>query len=210
MILDLIVTVFLVFSAYIGYKKGLTTILINLIGFIVAIILAYTLKASLVDFVIEKTSVDLYMKQMVTEGMNNAIESKETEDNKSFYIGLVKNMGVDQTVDNVATGVVRFILETAAFITIFICVNICTFIIRMLLNIVFNMPILSTINNVGGLVAGGAMGLFRVWIALAILSVFAPMISGIKPFIYSTTLTKTLYESNVILKLLAGSLNFNI
>lgn len=212
MILDLIVALSLVFSAYVGYKKGLTTLLVNLIGFFVAIVLAYMLKSSIVDFVIEKTNVDTYMQQMITEGMDKALESKTSnkDDSKTFYEGLVENMDTTQTVDNVSKGVVRLILETAAFIAIFICVNICTFIIKMLLNLVFDLPILSTINNVGGLVAGGVMGLFRVWIILAVLSIFVPMIAGLKPFIDSTVLTKALYDTNAVLKLLSAGLNINV
>lgn len=212
MILDIIVTLFLVFSTYVGYKKGLTTLLVNLIGFIVALVLAYTFKSSLVDFVIEKTNVDVYMQQMITEGMDKALESEtsDIDDSKSFYEGLVENMDTTQTVNNVSNGVVRLILETAAFIAIFICVNICTFIIRMLLNLVFDLPILSTINNVGGLVAGGFMGLFRIWIILAVLSIFMPMFSGLKPFIDSTILTKVLYDTNAVLKLLSAGLNINV
>lgn len=212
MILDLIVALSLVFSAYVGYKKGLTTLLVNLIGFIVAIVLAYMLKSSLVDFVIEKTNVDVYMQQMITDGMDKAIKSKtsDKDDSKNFYEGLIENMDTTQTVDNVSKGVVRLMLETAAFIAIFICVNICTFIIRMLLNLVFDLPILSTINNVGGLAAGGIMGLFRIWIILAVLSIFMPMFSGLKPFIDSTVLTKALYDTNAVLKLLAVGLNINV
>jgi uncharacterized membrane protein required for colicin V production len=211
MILDVLVIVFLVFSAYTGYKKGLTTILISLIGFIIAIILAFMFKSSVANFIAEKTEVDTFMNQIITQGINNAIQSdasKESGDNNSFYMGLVKNMGVGETVDNLSNNVVKFILETAAFILIFLIVTTCAFIIQMMLNVVFDLPILSSINGIGGFGIGIILGLFKIFIALAIVSMIVPMSDGLKEFIDSSTITKCLYNSNILMSILSSGLKF--
>lgn len=213
MILDGIVVLFLVFSAFLGYKKGLTTILITFIGFVVAIVLAFMFKGSLADFVVDKTNVDVYMRQMITDGVSNAMEKSnnvETEKSNTFYLDLVKNMGVNETVDNMSNSVTRFILETASFIAIYFAVTLCAYILKMMLNIVFDLPILSTINTFGGLGAGAIMGLFKIWILLAIASILVPMFGGLKSFIDSTILTKMLYETNILVKLLSIGLNFKV
>lgn len=213
MILDGVVILFLIFSALMGYKKGLTTILISFIGFVIAIVLAFMFKGSLADFAVNQTNVDVYMKQMITDGINNAMQQStnvDTSTNNTFYAGLIKNMGVNETVDNMANNVTRFILETAAFMIIYLAVTICAFILKMMLNIVFDLPILSTINNFGGLGAGAIMGLFKIWVILAIASILVPMFGGIKSFIDSTVLTKMLYETNLLVKLLSMGLNFKV
>lgn len=210
MILDGVVVLFLIFSAFLGYKKGLTTILVSFAGFVIAIVLAFMFKGSLANFVVEKTNVDIYIKQMISDGINNAMQQsdKVETNNNDFYINLVKNFGVNETADNVANNVSRFILETAAFMAIYLAVTICAFILKMMLNIVFDLPILSTINSFGGLAAGTVMGLFKIWIILAIASMLAPMLGSVKSFIDSTVLTKMLYETNVLVKLLSIGLNF--
>lgn len=210
MVLDIVIVLFIILSAFAGYKKGLATILISFAGFVVALVLAFMFKGSLVTFVVEKTDVEVVMNQFVSEGINNAIQSKTNEitggQNESFYSGLVKNMGVDQTVDNLSASVVNFILETAAFMLIFLVVSACAYILKMMFNIVFDLPILSTINSFGGLGLGALMAIFKIWIVLAILSMLAPMFGNVKVYIDSTVITKLLYDTNVIVKLLASGL----
>lgn len=210
MILDGIVILFLIFSAFSGYKKGLSAILIGLIGFIIAIVLAFMFKSSLADFVSKNTEVENSMKQIISVGIDKAIESKTSGDtsNNSFYAGLVNNMAVGETVDNLTNNVVKFILETAAFILIFLAVNMCAYILQMMFNVVFELPILKSINNIGGFGIGIIMALFKVWIVLAIISMIIPMFGGLKAIIDSSIITKMLYNTNVLVKLLSSGLKF--
>jgi len=211
MILDGIIIIFLIFSAYLGYKKGLTTILISLLGFIIAIILAFMFKSSLANIVIETTDVDVTMQKFIGEGIDKAIQSKTDttgSENTSFYTSIVANMGVNETVDNLSSNVVKFILETAAFILIFLAVTTCAYILQMMLNVVFDLPILSSINSIGGLGIGILMALFKIWIVLAIVSMIIPMYGQLKTIIDSSTITKILYDTNIIVKLLSSGLKF--
>ena len=211
MILDGIVIIFIIFSAYLGYKKGLTTILISLLGFVIAIILAFMFKSSLANIVIETTDVEVTMQKFIGEGIEKAIQSKTDttgSENTSFYTSIVANMGVNETVDNLSSNVVKFILETAAFILIFLAVTTCAYILQMMLNVVFDLPILSSINSIGGVGIGILMALFKIWIVLAIVSMIIPMYGQLKTIIDSTTITKILYDTNVIVKLLSSGLKF--
>jgi len=211
MILDGIVIIFTALSAFSGYKKGLATILISLAGFVIAIVLAFMFKTSLANFVIEKSDVEITMKQVIKEGIAKSIQTNKSDlpnKNDSFYEGIVKNMGVGETTDNLSNNVVKFIIESAAFILIFLTINTCAFILQSMLNIVFDLPILSSINSIGGFGIGIIMALFKIWIALAIMSMFMPMFSQLKTLIDSSIITKMLYETNVIVKLLSAGLKF--
>lgn len=205
MILDIIIILFLVFCAFSGYKKGLTTILVSLIGFVLAIILAFSFKSTLANVVINNTDLDTQIQATITDGINSTIAAKE-EDKNEFYSSMLNNIGAEESIDELSHSIVVFILETIAFIFIFIVVKLISFIIQMMLNLVFDLPILSGINNMGGLVIGGVMGLFKVWIILAIISVFMPMFGDLSSYINGTTLTKFLYDSNIIVNILSGSL----
>ena len=79
----------------------------------------------------------------------------------------------------------------------------------MVLNVVFNLPILSSINQMGGIAVGVLSTLIKVWILLAIISFITPlpMFNGISEFIDSTFVIKFLYNNNLLVTIIKAGLN---
>lgn len=75
-ILDIIILGFIIISGFIGYKKGLASIAINIIGIILALVLAFALKGSVASFILEKTSISSSLKTTISDGINSAIKNK--------------------------------------------------------------------------------------------------------------------------------------
>ena len=247
-IIDIVVIIFIVISALIGYKKGLSDIIINIIGIIVALILAFSFKGVVADFIESKTGIASTLKESISTSIKNSAEEKlnisignneenilneekkdeiekNQEDEKKedikeeqvkendkktnpFIDSLVEKMGVEQGVDNISEKVVNFIMQTACFIGIFAVVYLCTFILKMMLNIVFKLPILSTINKTGGLVASIIISIIKLWVILGIISFLSPVFPAALEFINGTHITKILYNTNLIIMLLSGGLKF--
>ncbi len=222
-IIDIIILGFIILSGFIGYKKGLSNIIINIIGMVLALLLAFMLKGTLASFIDSKLNVGANLKGTIADGINAAIETKlenssgaeqkevnesKKADGNAFYNSLVEKMHITDGVDAVATKVTKFILETASFIIIFMAVYLCVFIIKMMLNLVFKLPILSSINGIGGLVAATLIGVIQVWVVLAILSFLSPMLSGVTDLIDKTYVTKALYNINLIVIFLSNGLKF--
>ena len=112
-------------------------------------------------------------------------------------------------VDESANKITMFILKGISFVGIFILVFIICYILRMILNIVFKLPILNSINKVGGVSLNVLKTVFKIWILLAIIYFvsFVPLVDTINNFIDSSVVTKFLYENNIIVNILKSTLN---
>lgn len=239
-IIDIVLVAVIVIGGFVGYKKGLSDILINIVGVVLALILAFMFKGTVADFIEKSTGIGTSLKVSISDGITSAaseklnidlkdeekveeniVEEKEVSESDEstkeiknvqkdnpFYKALVDNMNLDEGIDNISQKVVDFIMHTSSFILIFLVVYLCVFILKMMLNIVFKLPILSTINKTGGLVANLILTLIKIWVLLAILSFLSPIIPVVPNIINSTIITKMLYNTNVIVMLLSGGLKF--
>ncbi|MNP31889.1 hypothetical protein D3C76_1250350 [compost metagenome] len=113
-----------------------------------------------------------------------------------------------QDIDGKANDITLFILKGASFVFIFLVVTTIVFILQMLLNLVFNIPILSSINKIGGVGVAGIMAIFKVWVILAIVSILIQLniFDFLNNLIQQSTLTKILYENNIIVSIISSSL----
>lgn len=211
MIIDGIVIFLIILSAYSGYKKGFSTILLSLIGFILAIVLAFMFRSTLANFVINDTDVDTFMNQIIHTGLDKAVEYNNNNVEgtpNQFYMNIIKNITTQETVDSLSNNITNFIIQTGAFILLFLTLRMCTYIIEMMLNVVFDLPILSSINSIAGLGVGIVMCIFKIWVVLALVSILMPVFGQFKSLIDATTITKMLYNTNIIVNLLSGGFKF--
>ncbi len=218
MILDVIIILILALSAFLGYKKGLVTMVISLAGIIVAIILAISLQNSVAKFLIEKTGLGDSIKTQISDTINQTMLNKEgqvqdesnIEKKDNFISNFIKEDIVAENVDTVAENITLFIFKGISFIAIFIVTIIIMYIIRMILNLVCELPILNSINKIGGLIGGIFKGSLIIFIILAIINLLEPMgfVTPIISFINSSIVTKFLYSYNLIVLMIKGNLKF--
>lgn len=80
--LDIFIIVILVLSIFMGYKKGLISLIFSLCAFIIAIILTWILYTPITNFIIDNTDFDENIESAIIEkGINTSEE--ETKDNKN-------------------------------------------------------------------------------------------------------------------------------
>ena len=84
------------------------------------------------------------------------------------------------------------------------------YIIRMILNLVCELPLLNSINKIGGTVGGILKGILIICILLAIINFMAPMgiVTVAVEYINASMITKLLYNANIISMLIKGNLKF--
>ncbi|MCX8075051.1 MAG: CvpA family protein [Clostridia bacterium] len=207
MLIDLIVILFIAISAVLGYKKGLVGILVSFIGFILAIILAFTLQSTLVDY-LKNTPISTGINDSIKQNITSTLNTKSEDSQKQFYLNVISKFGTTDKIDELCNNITTFILKIISFIGIFIIVILISFMLQMLLNLVFKLPILSSVNKVGGIFASCIMSIFKIWILLAIISFLSTMniANGALEYINKTTITKNLYNNNVIVSILSSNL----
>ena len=216
MILDIIILAILVFSAFLGYKKGLVGVLVSVIALLLSIILAIFLQGTLADYLSNETNIGSTIESSVKEMMEEQIKENKNEKidvnekNKFLEMFFDTEKLTNSAVSEGSKKVTTFILKGISFVAIFVIVFVICYILRMVLNIVFSLPILGSVNKIGGVGVNILKSLFKIWVVLAICSFisFTPKLSFIYDIIDSSILTKFLYNNNIIVIILKSVVKF--
>ena len=183
-LIDILVVLLVVLGAFSGHKKGLVGILVGFAALILSIVLAFMFQSVVADAIYDT-------------GLGQSVA------------GIAKNNMQD--IDNLTVAsenISRFVMKGLSFIAIFLIVRIICYILQMILNVVFNLPLLSTVNGIGGTVVGGLSVLIKIWIVLALISFVSPlpMFDSIVSYIDKTFLVKLLYNNNLLVAVVKAGL----
>lgn len=236
MIIDIVIILLIALAGFVGYKKGFVDMIASIVSIILAFILAIVLQEAVADFLIEKTGLGSNIENQIEDTLKNALidedasKSQEVENGeniesseqleantkkqnveiKGFIENFVKEEIIADNIPIIANNITKFIFKGISFIGIFIIVIIITYIIRMILNLVFELPILSTVNKFGGLAFGVIKGLLWIFILFAIIKFLEPMgvDKVVVDYINTSIVSKFLYDTNFVVMLIKGDLKF--
>lgn len=110
----------------------------------------------------------------------------------------------NQTLLNVANKISDVVINILAWIIIYFAVRIVVAVITAIFDGIMNLPILKSINNLAGLVIGFIVGIFRIYLLLAIIY-FITNITSLGFFvnlIQTSGLIKAMYNNNLIINLI--------
>ena len=213
MIIDIILIALIALGVFFGYKKGLVGILIGVASLILSIILAFVLQGPVSEY-LYSTPVGTSIESKVTEFVNDTLspennENVDSEDNtkkeNDFFSKVIQDAtNSEDTVKEASKNITMFILKGITFIGIFILVRIICYILQMILNVVFDLPILHSVNKFGGMAINLVATLLKLWILLAAIQLISSVVAidFITNLINQSYLTKLLYENNILLNIL--------
>ncbi len=180
-ILDLAVLAIIILAVFIGYKRGFIRTVINLVGYIVAAVLAYVVSLPISQFIfntfLRKQSVELIQSavekqsggQSVAQLIDTAFAAipEKVHTLAASYIGsteAIKNNLISSTpttaeiAENVVNKVIEpistMIIQTLAFIILFIVFCIAVKLITKALKVIDKIPLLGSANAALGAVVG--------------------------------------------------------
>lgn len=209
MIIDIIIVLLVALGAFVGYKKGLIDVLTSIIAIVLALILAFLLQIPVAN-TLRQSSLGNTLNTTINQGIEKAVNDNESgEQNSSFYSAIVKGILSEEQITTQAENVTMFILKGLSFFIIFIIVTAIIFILKSILNLVFDLPILNSVNKFGGLGLGAIKSLVIVYIILAALAFVSPMPSlsnNITKAINNTTIAKELYNNNLLVKIIESNI----
>ncbi len=205
-ILDIVVVLLIVLGALSGHKKGLVGILVGFAALILSIVLAFMFQSVVAD-AIYNTGIGPKVADIAKTNIQKMIDNGENVD-KSIYGKVLSSTVTEDNIVQASENISRFVMKGLSFIAIFLIVRIICYILQMILNVVFNLPILSTINSTGGTAVGALSVLIKIWILLALVSFVAPlpMFDGIITRINETFLIKFLYNNNLLVAIVKSGL----
>lgn len=131
-----------------------------------------------------------------------AVVDNILEKTTSAANGLMEESGMYTIV---AQSLADFILQGIVFFVALLAGGIVSGIIAKILGIFSKVPILSGVNRLCGLVAGGLHGLILVWVGFYIVALFGQGATDniILSYIYESEFLKTLYENNLVVTVIS-------
>lgn len=124
------------------------------------------------------------------------------------YIGETISEAADTAKANIAEVVATNLAITAikiiTLILLFILIRIALICIKFITNIIASLPIISSINKIGGVAYGLIEGLFIIYLALAIAMAISTITGNNDILIYinQSNLGKTMFNNNILLKII--------
>ncbi len=207
MIIDIIIVAIVVIGGFAGYKKGLVGILVGFIGIVLSIMLGFMLQTPISDYLQKETAIGTTL----TESIKTSIEKSGATENllyKSILEATAKGDASALTIDQSANVITNFILKGLSFVLVFMVVYIICYILQMVLNIVFDLPILNSLNKIGGVGIGVLMSLIKITILLAIISFISPIpiFNDLVKIIQNSTIGNILYANNIIVSIIKSNI----
>lgn len=221
MILDIIVIVLVIISGLIGVKKGLVNVVVKIVGFILAAILACTCYQTLASYLYENYTFG----QKINNSVHEFIASDENVQNsEAEYINLTNILNkfklqdrinleeeeenLDEGIaltDVVAEKITGYIMNIISFLGIFIAVIIIASIVGLILSAVCLIPGLKEVNKIGGFAIEIILAILKLWIVLGIISLLSPMsfMSWIITQIDKSVIVDFLYDNNLLVGLIS-------
>lgn len=201
--LDITLVIILGLSIFFGYKKGLIKVAFNLCAFILSIIITFFLYTPITNWVIKNTEFDENIKEMIIEksgGKDHHTENDHIQKFVSEYINETK----ENALNDMAVIISEKAIAIAVAIILFIAIRLLLILLSFLVSGIANLPIIKQFNTLGGVVYGALIGVFIIYLILAIMFfvVFVNNNGTIAKVIETSTISKILYNHNILLNII--------
>ena len=195
-IIDLVIILFILASVFLGYKKGLISLGINLCAFVIAIVITIILYRPIVAIVINSTTIDEKLQETIQTNVENFIAENNNNNVKNGIIESARNGMLPEASRTLAINIINGI----TMILLFVIARICLIFVSALANAISKLPILNQFNKLGGIIYGLLRGFLIIYVILMLINLIAVINpkSSIIGMIDETYLAKTMSTYNVL------------
>ena len=200
-IIDIIIVLLIAISTYLGYKKGLINLAIQLVAFIVAVIITLVLYKPIGNIIINSTDIDESLQQTIQSNAEKYL-SKEKEENQketNYEISIMQT-AKDAVLPETSKTLAINLIYGATIIILYIISRICLLFIRFLADKLAELPIIKQFNELGGAIYGALRGLLIIAIMLFILNIIITINpdTTFNVIMDSTYIAKTMSMYNIL------------
>lgn len=200
--MDIILLVVMALGIFIGYKKGFIRTLFSMIGMLLAIILALISYKTVVNIVIEKTTIDEKIHSYIEAKVNNNETFINMPEALQEYVDA--DVIINQAQSSVASKLTNFVINIGTLIILIAVFYIIITIIKVILDNVAKLPIFNIFNKLGGALIGGVKTYVIILIIFAIISLLGVIGKGqqIVKMVDNSLISKKIYYTNPISKII--------
>lgn len=199
-VLDVIIIVLILLSTFLGYKKGLVSLGINLVAFVLALIISFILYRPIGNVIINTTQIDENIQKTIEKNIEQTVTNEENSKNKDNITNQIIKMAKGEMLPQATKEISYSIVYGATMVILFIILRICLMLINCIANAIAKLPILGQVNKLGGAIYGVLRGVIITYFALLIISliiVINPQ-NSLGKMIEETYLTKTMMNNNIL------------
>ena len=210
-IVDIIVIAIIALSVFLGYRKGLIALAIQLCAVIIALVATLVLYKPISALIIDNTSLDENIQNAIIEKAQNNNENNSQENttqNTTQNNELANRDNIDGTEESniinimpeVANQISINIINIGVMLILYFGIKIALHFVTALANIVAKIPIIKQLNKLGGVIYGLLRGILLIYVVLLLIS-FAGQINPentLHKQINESFITKEMYEHNII------------
>ncbi len=163
-IVDLVIVAIILLSTFLAYRKGLITLAIQFVAFIIAIVLTLLLYKPVSNVIINVTGIDEAIQNSILEEANNIMTNGGEGENQ--VVETIQNNMLPQTARNISIN----IIEGAVILILYIVIRVALKFVTAIANLVSKLPILNQLNQLGGIIYGILRGILIVYILLLLVN----------------------------------------
>lgn len=163
-IVDVIIVAIILLSTFLAYRKGLITLAIQLVAFVIAIVLTLLLYKPVSNVIINVTGIDEAIQNAILEEANDIMTNEEKGANQ--VVETIQNNMLPETARTISIN----IIEGAVILILYIVIRIALKFVTALANLVSKLPILNQLNQLGGIIYGILRGVLIVYVVLLLVN----------------------------------------
>lgn len=223
MLIDIIIVAIVAFTGFLGYKRGLVHSVLNFFGSFAAAVISFYAHPIFKTFLINVLAMDKFimekvvakMRELGAAGSAQAVSGSDIDAmDKLLLPSSVKSGMRDFLTTNtsditksVALSVTDFIMSVIAFGLLFISLFVLFKVLRKLLKGVVKLPIINSLNNIGGLLFALVSTYIVMTIAFLLINSFITIgaTSFLGEQLAASKLLSLLTNHNPILIILSGT-----
>lgn len=215
-----IVVAFLI-CVIVGWAQGLFKVLVSVAGLIASMIAAFYIAPHISGYLEEHTKIDDNIAVYLSEKLH--FENVEEEASKGMQVEIIQGLPVSETLksnildnnnsemyealeaigvyDYIAKSIAVVIMNAVVFISLVIVVRVFFITLSKIVDGITKLPIVRSIDKIGGGLLGGMKGLIFIWFFFVVLSITSTSEVS-QEFIYSINhfpILKLLYDNNLLL-----------
>lgn len=209
--------------AAVGYKRGLVKVLFSLVSFILIMLVVGVISPVIGSILKEKTSLHGTISEKCTavvQEWNVVGDAASAEgrlqliDQYQFPESIKQYLKEDTALTTLETDFTSYIsgkladlmIDAIAYVVAFVVVWIIFRIIAGVLDLVAKLPVLKTLNHLGGVLAGCSQGVLIIWVFFLVVTVFCASSWGSQcmKMIAESEILTYIYDKNFILKFIPG------
>lgn len=195
-IIDGVIVLFILLSVFLGYRKGLVSLGIHLVAFIVALVIAFILYRPIGSLIMNTTEIDESLQGTIETKLEEIVGSEDGNVTTTNLIGNIQNGAISETSKSLSMNIIYGV----TIIVLFIILRIALVFISAIANWVAELPILKQANKAGGIIYGLLRGVLITYVILLIISLVITLNpqGSLNEYMNQTYLAKNMMEYNIL------------